>query len=111
MSTEKDLQRWVDAGLIDSTAAERILEFEKDAARGRWAWPAKLAVGFGVLMLCAGVLLFVAAHWDEISPGQRFSLALATVAVFHLAAAFLGSKVPAIGEALHLAGTVALGSG
>jgi uncharacterized membrane protein len=111
MSREKDLERWVDAGLIDSAIAQRILQFEKDTGRGRLAWPAKLAVGFGVLMLCAGILLFVAAHWDELSPGQRFSLVLGMVAVFHVTAAFLGSKVPAIGVALHLAGTVALGSG
>jgi uncharacterized membrane protein len=111
MSWEKDLQRWVDANLIDAPVAERIRQFEQDSGRGRFRWPAVLAVGFGSLMLCSGVLLFVAAHWDDLSPSQRFALVLGMVAVFHLAAAILGSKVPAIGMALHVAGTIALGAG
>jgi uncharacterized membrane protein len=111
MSWEKDLQRWVDAKLVDPAAADRIRQFEQESGRGRLRWPAMLAVGFGVLMLCAGMLLFVAAHWDELSPTERFLLVLSMVAVFHVAAAFLGSKVPAIGVALHLAGTATLGAG
>ncbi len=111
MSWEKDLQRWVDAHLIDEAAAERIRQFERESGRGRLRWPAILAVGFGVLMLCAGILLFVAAHWDELSPGQRFSLVLSMVAAFHVAASLLGAKVPAIGMALHVAGTATLGAG
>jgi uncharacterized membrane protein len=111
MSWEKTLERWVDARLVDPAAAERIRQFEKETGRGGLRWPAILAVGFGVLMLCAGILLFVAAHWDQLSPTQRFSLVVAMVAVFHVAAGLLGSKVPAIGMALHLAGTASLGAG
>jgi len=111
MSWEKDLQRWVDANLLDPATADRIRQFEQDSGRGRLRWPAMLAVSFGVLMLCAGVLLFVAAHWDEISPTGRFLLVLSMVAVFHVVAALLGTKVPAIGTALHLAGTATLGAG
>lgn len=111
MSWEKNLERWVDAQLIEPVAAERIRQFEKESGRGGLRWPAILAVGFGVLMLCAGILLFVAAHWDELSPAQRFSLVVAMVAVFHVAGGLLGGKVPAIGTALHLAGTVSLGAG
>src|SRR5215471_4963524 len=111
MSWEKDLQRWVDAQLIDAATAGRIQQFEEESGRKRWRWPAILAVGFGALMLCAGILLFVAAHWDEMSPSQRFLLVLGMTAVFHVAAGLLGAKVPAIGTALHVAGTVTLGAG
>lgn len=111
MAWEKDLERWVDARLIDPPTADRIREFERDSRKEGLRWPAVLAIGFGVLMLCAGILLFVAAHWDEMAPSQRFSLVLAMVAVFHLVAAALGQKVPAIGIALHLAGTACLGAG
>ena len=111
MSWEKDLQRWVDARLVDAATAERVRQFEEQSGRGRLRWPAMLAIGFGVLMLCAGVLLFVASHWDELSPGQRFSLVLSMVAVFHVVASLLGTKVPAIGMGLHLAGTATLGAG
>src|SRR5262249_25372305 len=110
-SWEKDLQRWVDAQLVDGATADRIRQFEGGAGRKRWRWPAVLAVGFGALMLCAGILLFVAAHWDELSPTQRFLLVLGMTAVFHVAAGLLGDKVPAIGAALHLAGTATLGAG
>jgi uncharacterized membrane protein len=111
MSWEKNLERWVGAGFVDAATADRIRRFEQDTGRGRLRWPALLAVGFGTLMLCAGILLFVASHWDELSPGQRFSLVLTMVAVFHVAAGLLATKVPAIGVALHVAGTCALGAG
>jgi uncharacterized membrane protein len=111
MSWEKDLQRWVDAGLIDAPTAERIRQFEHASGTGRLRWPAMVAIGFGALMLCAGILLFVAAHWEEMSPAQRFGLVLAMVAVFHVIASLLGTKVPAMGVALHVAGTATLGAG
>src|SRR5262245_24563346 len=102
MSWEKDLQRWLDARVIDAATADRIRQFEEAPGQKRWRWPAILAVSFGALMLCAGVLLFVAAHWDEISPTERFVLVLGMTALFHVAAGLLGNKVPAIGIALHL---------
>lgn len=111
MSWEKDLQRWVAAHLIDAATADRIRQFEQQSGSKGWRWPATLAVAFGALMLCAGVLLLVAAHWEDISPQQRISLVLAMTAIFHVAAGFLGGKVPAIGIALHGVGTAALGAG
>ena len=111
MPLEKNLERWVDARLIDPLTATRILDFESRTEKKGLRWPAILAVSFGTLMLCAGVLLFVAAHWDELAPWQRFSLVLTMVAVFHFIAGILGDKVPQIGVALHLAGTISLGAG
>ena len=63
------------------------------------------------MSLCAGVLLFVAAHWDELSPSGRFSLVLALVAVFHVAGAFAASRFAALATALHGIGTIATGAG
>ena len=111
MVLEKQLQRWTEAGLIDSATADRILRFEEESGKKGLRWPAILAVAFGTLMLCAGVLLYVASHWDALSPSQRFILVLTLVAVFHVAASLLGSKVPTLGFALHVAGTAALGAG
>jgi uncharacterized membrane protein len=108
---EKQLQRWVEALLIDAAAAGRIRQFEEESGRGRLRWPAILAIAFGALMLCAGILLFVSTHWEELSPAQRFSLVLGMVAIFHVAAGILGTKVPSMGVALHIAGTVSLGAG
>ena len=111
MAWEKYLERWVDAHLVDQLTADRIREFENASDKKRLRWPAVLAISFGALMLCAGILLFVAAHWAELAPGERFSLVLFMVAVFHVAASVLGEKVPSIGIALHTAGTASLGAG
>ena len=113
---EQKLQRWVEAGLIDAEAAQRIRSFESSphgrAPRGHGLrWPVVLAVSFGALMIAAGVLLFVAAHWDELSPAQRFALVLAMVAGFHLAAGALMPRMRSLGIALHGVGTATLGAG
>jgi uncharacterized membrane protein len=113
---EEKLQRWVEAGLIDAPAAERIRNFEAApetiAAKPHGLrWPVLLAVALGALMVGAGVLLFVASHWDELSPTQRFSLVLLMVAGFHLTAGALMPRMRSLGIALHGVGTVTLGAG
>lgn len=108
---EKRVQRWVEAHLIDAVTAERILEFEKVGPKGKLRWQSILAISFGAVMLCAGILLFIAAHWAELSPAERFTLVVTMVAVFHMIASLLSEKNPAIGAALHMAGTVCLGAG
>src|SRR5947209_13818575 len=62
-------------------------------------------------MLAAGVLLFVAAHWDTLSPTQRFLLVLLMVAVFHVAGALVAEKFHGMAIALHAIGTATLGAG
>lgn len=111
MSLETQLDQWMEAALIDSTTAEKILQFEQTGGSRKLRWPVVVAITFGVLMLCAGVLLFVAAHWDQLSPTQRLLLVLSMVASFHVAGAVSGTKVPSLAIALHAAGTVALGAG
>lgn len=107
---EQKLQRWVEASVIDTQAANRIRAFEEKEPAGT-RWPVLLAIAFGAIMVAAGVLLFVAADWDELSPAQRFLLVLTMVTGFHLAAAVLTRRMRALGIALHGIGTVALGAG
>ncbi len=132
---ERTLERWRSADLIDAAAAERIRVFEaaqasapgssldqsgpvppaldqRDVDQKGLRWPAIVALVFGGLMLGAGVLLFVAAHWDNLSPAERFTLVIAMVAVFHGAGAFAAFRdnenlaiVP------HGLGTASLGAG
>ena len=81
-SLEKQLERWVAAGIVDPATTARIRAFEAAQAPGeRLRWPVLLALALGGVLLCAGVLLFVAAHWDELSPASRFSL-VTTTSVF-----------------------------
>jgi uncharacterized membrane protein len=108
---EPQLQRWVEAGILESAAAERIREFEAARESPGMRWPVIFAIAFGSIMVAAGVLLFVAAHWEDLSPTQRFLLVLAMISGFHLAAGALMPRMRALGMALHAVGTVALGGG
>lgn len=109
---ERYLERWTSGGFIDAATAERIRAFEstRDKDQGMH-WPVLLAVAFGGLLLCAGVLLFVAAHWDTLPPAGRFGLALVMVALFHLAGALSSGRFPPLSSALHAVGTISLGAG
>jgi uncharacterized membrane protein len=104
------LTRWTEAGLLDSETANRIREWE-DHRGGGLRWQAWLALGLGGLMLGAGVLLFVAAHWDALGPGARFAIVLAAVAGFHVAGAFAADRSDGLALTLHACGTLALGGG
>ena len=108
---EQKLQQWVEASVIDSPAADRIRAFELSHGSRGMRWPVVLAITFGAIMVGAGILLFVAAHWDNLSPTQRFVLVLAMIAGFHLAAGALMPRLRALGIALHGVGTAALGAG
>lgn len=69
---EKNLDQWVAAGVLDTATAERIRGFEQSRrSSDGLRWPVLLALALGGVLLCAGVLLFVAAHWDELSPAWR----------------------------------------
>jgi len=68
-----------------------------------------MALAFGGIMLAAGVLLFVSAHWDELSPFQRMALLVLAVGGFHAGGAFSLDRFHALGITLHAVGTVALG--
>ena len=108
---EQKLQRWVEATVIDGSTADRIRAFESSHESHKTRWPVVLAIVFGSIMVGAGILLFVAAHWDDLSPAQRFLLVLMMIAGFHLAAGALMARLKVLGIALHAIGTVALGAG
>jgi uncharacterized membrane protein len=119
------LTRWQSAGVIDAATAARILAHERAmaAAPGEpeekpaapseatgMRWQAVTALILGAILLACGVVLFVNAHWSQLSPGGRFALALAMVAVFHLAGGLAREKSPNLSTALHAVGTIATGA-
>ena len=109
---EKNLDQWVAAGVLDAAVAARIREFEKSRGSSEGLrWPVLLALALGGVLLCAGVLLFVAAHWDELSPASRFSLVLLLVAAFPVAGAAIAERFPALSVTFYAIGTVCVGAG
>ena len=106
------LKRWLDAGLVDAATAERIRAFE--ASQGgvqRQGRLTLIAFALGALLLAAGFLHFVAAHWDEMSPGGRFALVLAILAALHAGGAVASRASPGLSTTLHAVGTAAFGAG
>ena len=111
-SIEPAIQRWIEARIIDVNTAERIRLYERDKEKTKpLNWPIIVALGFGAVMVGAGILLFVAAHWEDMSPALRFTLVLLMVAAFHLAGAFTAVKSPHLSVAMHTLGTASLGAG
>jgi uncharacterized membrane protein len=111
-SLQNNLDKWIAAGILDASTAGRIRSFEDSRGSGeRLRWPVLLALALGGLLLCAGVLLFVAAHWEELTPGSRFALVLLMVAAFPVGGALVSEKFPALSTTFHAIGTVCLGAG
>ena len=97
---------------MDEPTAQRIRSFEaeRDESTGM-RWPVLLALACGAVMMAAGILLFVAAHWDELSPMARFALVLLMTAAFHVGGALAAIKFPPLATAFHAVGTTTLGAG
>jgi len=109
---ERYLERWTKAGLIETSTADRVRAYETDQEKARGLkWPILIAIAFGGLLLAAGILLFVAAHWDSLSPAWRFALVLALVAVMHVAGAMAAARFGVLSTTLHAVGTICLGAG
>ena len=108
----RKLDRWVSAGVMDLNTAERIRAFEEsERSREGLRWPVLLALGLGAVLLCAGVLLFVAAHWDELSPPWRFTLVLLLTGLFPTAGALTMNRFPALAATCYAIGTICVGAG
>jgi uncharacterized membrane protein len=103
------LQRWTEAALIDAQSAARILVFERgQERRTSLRWPVLLVMVFGGILFAAGITLFVAAHWIELSPAMRFSLVLLMVGILHVGGAVVAERFPALSTTLHALGTATL---
>lgn len=112
MGVEQQLSRWTTAGVVSATTAAAILRFEAEQQTPRQARTlVRLVVAGGGLLIAAGVLLFVAAHWDALSPAWRFSLVLSMIAAFHGLGITFHAAFPIGSAALHAIGTITLGAG
>jgi len=108
---ERSLERWRGAGLLDEATEGAIRRYEESQATpsGR-RWQVIVALVLGGIQLGAGVLLFVAAHWDEVSPGTRLALVMAMLALFHGAGIVSRERFPGFATTMHALGTVSCGA-
>ena len=110
-NAEGYLSRWQSAGLLDEGTAARIREFEaaQEKPAGR-QWQVLLALILGGILLGAGVPLFVAAHWDAVSPPVRILLVLSMLVFFHGLALSTRQTFPSFATGMHALGTVSSGA-
>jgi uncharacterized membrane protein len=107
----ESLARWRQAGLIDAATSDRILAFEaSQSSPARLRWPVITALAAGGLMLTAGALLFVAAHWAYLAPAARMAILLAGLAAAHAGGVATSERFPALAITLHAVGTGMLGA-
>ncbi len=76
MRLERQVQRWLDAGIIDTTTAERIIAHEQRARR-----PVLLLAigGLGAFTIGVGLISVIAANWGDI---PRFVKLLGMLGLF-----------------------------
>ena len=114
----EQLQRWLQAELIDAEVAEAIQRWEDSqpnqsthSSVRHLAVPIRLSILLGSLLLAAGLLLFVSAHWDQMPPLWRGSLLLFIVIALHVGGAWFAERFQLMATGLHAVGTVTFGAG
>src|ERR1019366_3032393 len=99
------------AAILDRPTADRIRRFEAEQEHpAGLRWQVLLALIFGAILLAAGIALFVAAHWDRLSPLTRFLLVMAILIVIHALAIGVRERFDRLAIVLHGVGTLAAGA-
>jgi uncharacterized membrane protein len=109
--SESWLARWQSAGRLDNATAAAIRAHEqaheKPSSR---RWQVLIALILGAILLGAGVLLFVAAHWDGVSPVARMLLVLTMLCFFHGLGVVSRVRFAGFATAMHAVGTISAGA-
>src|ERR1700721_3329246 len=109
--SESWLARWQGARLLNDATAAAIRAYEQTHAKpSSRRWQVFVALILGALLLGAGVLLFVAAHWDGVSPLVRMLLVLAMLVFFHGLGLITRSRFSGFATAMHGLGTISSGA-
>ncbi|MEH6791939.1 DUF2157 domain-containing protein [Parasphingorhabdus sp.] len=80
--SDRKINHWVNAGLIDSDTAERLRAYEADQSRPLGLWS---LIGLGTLAIGLGIISLVAANWDAIPGTVRLAVHILTIAAISAA--------------------------
>lgn len=105
----QDLDKWRAAGVIDDQTEARIRATLP--AVSPWAInPTLIFSGIGALILGLGIILIIAANWDEIQPVTKLSMVAGFLISSSLGSGFAFQRqMPALGQALALLTALAFG--
>jgi len=108
---EEYLQRWANAGVVDAATVERVRSYEAQRETpSEHRWLVSILLSLGLILLVGGLMLFVAAHWDQVGPWTRLSLVMGFLAIFHVLAVVSVRRFPGMATALHGVGTAGAGA-
>jgi len=107
---QKDLDRWISAGLVPEANRDLILNTIA-APPARWSAHGAAAI-LGAILLALAALSFIAANWSELARLTRFIVILSALSAAYGAAGFAFARDnKALGHALALLGAGLFGAG
>lgn len=109
-AVKADIDRWVEAGLIDPPTGLRLAAHVDANPRRGFSFGSVLAA-MAALLVAAALLLFVSANWEEIPRIARVVGLFAVILIGYVGGAIVkGRGYLGFGEALYLIGSVGFGA-
>ena len=103
-----DLEEWIAKGLVPAANRDAILQSVGAGSRTRLDL---IIAVFGVILVGAGAMSFVAANWEEMGKFSRLVVLFGTMwAAYALAIYFIASARDVIGQAFILLGVLMFGA-
>ncbi|HEX6220139.1 MAG TPA: DUF2157 domain-containing protein, partial [Acidimicrobiia bacterium] len=101
MGRADDLERWVEAGLIDAATAEDIEAFEAErSGSGRIGRGMEAIAYLGAVLVLVAVGILVNEFWDRIEPWGQFALSAVIALILIGVGVILGRSIePAVSRA------------
>jgi uncharacterized membrane protein len=112
---KQELQIWQSDGIItpdQSAAINQRYMLDQTAGESRNIVLSAIYI-IGAVLVAAGIISFVAAHWDKIAPSVKITVIISFMLACHLSGFYLwriSGKSPRLGHALIALGTLVFGA-